>query len=98
MEAGIRGREVVRQLLTFLRKTEQEKKPLRLSGIVGETVKLIRATTPATINIRVNTLSESGLILGDPTQLRQVLMNLCTNASYAMREKGGKSGHRAERF
>ncbi len=89
MEAGIRGREVVRQLLTFLRKTEQEKKPLRLSGIVGETVKLIRATTPATINIRVNTLSESGLILGDPTQLRQVLMNLCTNASYAMREKGG---------
>jgi PAS domain S-box-containing protein len=89
MQAGIRGRELVRQMLTFSRKTEQEKKPLRLSGIVAETVKLIRATIPATISIRVKTLSESGLILADPTQMQQVLMNLCTNAAYAMREKGG---------
>ncbi len=89
MEAAIRGRELVRQLLTFSRKTEQEKKPLPVSGIVKETVKLIRATTPATISIRVNVLSESALILGDPTQIQQVLMNLCTNATYAMREKGG---------
>ena len=89
MEAGIRGRELVRQMLTFSRKTEQEKKPLRLGGIVEETIKLIRATIPATISIRVNTLGESGLILADPTQIQQVLMNLCTNAAYAMREKGG---------
>ena len=85
---AIRGRELVQQMLAFSRKTEQEKKPLRLSSIVKETVKLIRATTPTTISIKVNAMSESDLILGDPTQIQQVLMNLCTNAAYAMREKG----------
>ena len=79
----------MRQMLTFSRKTEQEKKPLRLSSIVKETVRLIRATTPTTISISVTSQSESGLILGDPTQIQQVLMNLCTNAAYAMQEKGG---------
>jgi len=89
MEAALRGRELVRQMLTFSRKTEQEKKPLRLSDIVKETARLLRATTPTTISIRVNVKSESGVILGDPVQIQQVLMNLCTNAAYAMREKGG---------
>ena len=89
MESSLRGRDLVRQMLTFSRKTEQEKKPLSLSSIVKETVKLIRATTPTTISIKVNTLSESGLILADPTQIQQVIMNLCTNAAHAMREKGG---------
>ena len=88
MEAGIRGRELVRQMLAFARKVEQEKKPLPVSTIVKESVKLLRATTPSTINIRVNASSEA-LILGDPIQIQQVLMNLCTNATYAMREKGG---------
>jgi CheY-like chemotaxis protein len=76
-------------MLTFSRKTEQEKKPLRLSDIVKETARLLRATTPTTISIRVNVKSVSGVILGDPVQIQQVLMNLCTNAAYAMREKGG---------
>ena len=89
MEASIRGRDLVRQMLAFSRKTEQEKKPLRLSSIVKETVTLIRAAIPATISIRVNTLSEPEMILADPTQMQQVLMNLCTNAAHAMREKGG---------
>ena len=88
MEAGIRGRELVRQMLTFCRKTEQEKKPLAVSSIVKETAKLIRSTTPATISIHVNASSDA-LILGDPTQIQQVLMNLCTNAAYAMRDEGG---------
>ena len=89
MEASLRGRELVRQMLTFSRKTEQEKKPLRVSSIVKETVRLLRAATPTTIAIRVNVENESSMILGDPTQIQQVLMNLCTNAAYAMREKGG---------
>jgi CheY-like chemotaxis protein len=88
MEAGIRGRELVRQMLTFSRKTEQEKKPLAVSSIVKETVKLLRATTPSTISITVNASTEA-LTLADPTQIQQVLMNLCTNAVYAMQEKGG---------
>ena len=89
MESALRGRELVRQMLTYSRKTEQEKKPLSLSSIVKETVKLIRATTPTTITIKVDTLRESGVILADPTQMQQVVMNLCTNAAHAMLEKGG---------
>ena len=54
MESSLRGRDLVRQMLTFARKTEQEKHPLSLSTIVKEAVKLIRATTPTTISIKVN--------------------------------------------
>ena len=89
MESSLRGRDLVRQMLTFSRKSEQEKKPLSLSSIVKETVKLIRATTPTTITITVDAPSESGMILADPTQMQQVILNLCTNAAHAMREKGG---------
>ncbi len=89
LESSLRGRDLVRQVLTFSRKTEQAKKPLSLNSMVNETVGLIRAATPTTIGIRVNALSESGLILADPGQIRQVIMNLCTNAAHAMQEKGG---------
>jgi CheY-like chemotaxis protein len=88
-DAGLRGRDLVRQMLTFSRKTEQEKKPLQLSSIVNETARLLRASTPSTIEIRVDVKSESGLILGDPTQIQQVLMNLCSNGAQAMQETGG---------
>ena len=89
MDAGLRGRELIRQMLTFSRQTEQEKKPLQLSTIVKETARFLRASIPATISIRVNVESESGPVLADPVQIQQVLMNLCTNAAHAMREKGG---------
>jgi PAS domain S-box-containing protein len=88
-EAGLRGRELVKQMLTFSRQTEQEKKPLQLSSIVKETIKLLRASIPATISIRTDVRSESGLIFADPTQIQQVLMNLCVNATHAMQERGG---------
>jgi PAS domain S-box-containing protein len=89
LEAALRGRELVTQMLTFSRKTDTEKKPLRLSTIIREGAKLLRASIPTTIDIRVNVLSESGVILADSTQIQQVLMNLATNAAHAMREKGG---------
>ena len=89
MDAGLRGRELIRQMLTFSRQTPQEKKPLLLSTIVNETARFLRASIPSTISIRVNVESESGLILADPVQIQQVLTNLCTNAAHAMREKGG---------
>jgi CheY-like chemotaxis protein len=56
---------------------------------VKETDQLLRASIPSTISIRVDVQSESGVILGDPVQIQQVLMNLCSNAAYAMRETGG---------
>jgi nitrogen-specific signal transduction histidine kinase/ActR/RegA family two-component response regulator len=89
MESSLRGRDLVRQMLIYSRKAEQERKPLSLSTIVEETVKFIRATTPTTISIKVDTLKDSGPILADPAQMQQVVMNLCTNAAHAMREKGG---------
>ena len=89
MEASLRGRELVKQMLTFSRKSEQVKKPVHLAAIVRETVRLIRATIPSTISIRIDASGEPGPVLGDPTQMQQVLMNLCTNAAHAMREKGG---------
>jgi CheY-like chemotaxis protein len=89
LEAGLRGRELVKQMLTFSRKTEQDKKPLHLSSVVKETMKLLRASIPATISVRTNVRDESGLVFADPTQMQQVLMNLCTNAAHAMQERGG---------
>ncbi len=89
LEGGIRARDLIKQMLIFSRKTEQEKKPLQLSSAINETMNLLRASTPSTIRVEVNVKSESGLILGDPVQLQQVVMNLCTNAVFAMRKKGG---------
>ncbi|MGD0231014.1 MAG: response regulator [Syntrophorhabdales bacterium] len=89
MEAGLRGRELVKQMLTFSRRTEQKKDLLQLSSIVKESMKLLGASIPSTINIRVKVDGGSGLVLADPTQMQQVLMNLCTNAAHAMLEKGG---------
>jgi signal transduction histidine kinase len=90
IEAGLRGRELIKQMLTFARKTAYEKKPLRLSGVIRETMALVRASIPATVGISTNIESESGLVMGDLNQIQQVLMNLCTNGADAMREKGGK--------
>lgn len=87
-EAGVRARELIKQMLTFSRKTEQEKKPLQLSLILKETMRLLRASIPTTVSIKLNIKSESGLILGDPVQIEQVFLNLCTNAAHAM-PKGG---------
>ncbi len=89
MEASLRGRELVRQMLLFSRKSDEEKKPIRLSSIVRESVKLLRASIPSSITMKVDVAGESGFILADPVQVQQVFMNLCTNAAHAMREKGG---------
>ena len=89
MEAGLRGRELIRQMLAFSRKGDLVKRPLAAASVVRETVKLLRASIPTTISIEVKVEREPGMILGDPVQLQQVLMNLSTNTAHAMREKGG---------
>ncbi len=76
MESSLRGRNLVRQMLAFARKAEQEKKPLSLRNIIDETAKLIRAITPTTITIRVNT-SGSALILGDLNQIHGPFLWFC---------------------
>lgn len=86
--AGHRAAELVKQILTFSNRREQELRPLRVQSIAQEAIKLLRATIPAHIEFKLNIDEGCDPILGDPTQIHQVVMNLCTNACHAMREKG----------
>ncbi|MEI6128191.1 MAG: PAS domain S-box protein [Pseudomonadota bacterium] len=88
LQASDRATDLVKQILTFSRQTEQEIKPVSPGLIIKETLKLLRASLPATIEIR-QTIKSNLFILGDPTQMHQIVMNLCTNAGHAMKEKGG---------
>ncbi len=89
VQAGHRAKDLVKQILTFSRQREQRQMPLKLTPVAKEVVKLLRSTLPATIEIRQNMKAESDTIFAEPTQMHQVLMNLCTNAAHAMRETGG---------
>jgi PAS domain S-box-containing protein len=91
LQAALRAGDLVKQILTFSRGTEQKKIPLQLSSIVKETLKMLRSSIPTTIEIKNNIQSE-GKVMADPTQIHQIIMNLCTNAYHAMRETGGILG------
>ncbi len=89
LKAAGRAKELVQQILSFSRRTEQELKPIGVASIVKETLKLLKVGLPATIDIQLTVDAEEGTILGDPTQMHQVVMNLCTNAYHAMLDTGG---------
>jgi signal transduction histidine kinase/ActR/RegA family two-component response regulator/streptogramin lyase len=84
-----RAAALVKQILAFSRQSKQEQKPLILADIIQEALKLFRSSLPATIDIRQKITAVSGAILGDPTQIHQVMMNLCANAAHAMKDSGG---------
>ena len=86
--ACLRAKDVVRQLLSFARKTMLEKKPINIISIVKESFKLLRSSIPTSIEIRQNIPKNIDTILADPTQINQVLINLCTNADHAMPDGG----------
>ncbi|MBN1841087.1 MAG: PAS domain S-box protein [Deltaproteobacteria bacterium] len=88
LKAGRRAKDLVKQILTFSRRTEQERMPLQIHRIVKEALKLLRASLPTTIEIRQKIDSKCGAVLADPTQIHEVVMNLCTNAYHAMRQNG----------
>ena len=88
LKAAFRARDLVRQILMFSRQSEVQFGPLQVNLIIKETLKLLRASLPATIQVRQD-LGDCGKILGDPTQVHQVVMNLCTNAYQAMGAEGG---------
>ncbi|MFW6082306.1 MAG: hybrid sensor histidine kinase/response regulator, partial [Desulfosalsimonas sp.] len=87
--AGRRARDVVRQLLTFSRRGEEEKSPQNISFVIKEGVRMIRSTTPSFIDIREDIATDLSLMMANPTQIHQLIINLCKNASDAMDEKGG---------
>ncbi len=83
-----RAAELTQQILTFSRQTEYEKQSIKLHLVVKEALKLMRSSIPATIEIK-ELIFSTGNIMADPTQMHQVIMNLCTNAYHAMNEFGG---------
>lgn len=88
-KAGERARDLVKQILTFARKQEGERITIEISRILKEAIMLLRSTIPTTIDIRYDIDAEQDTVFADPTQLQQIIMNLCTNATHAMEEKGG---------
>ncbi|MGD9158346.1 MAG: response regulator [Desulfobacteraceae bacterium] len=87
--ASCRAEEMVSRLLSFSRITDAEKKPIDLISSVDESLKLLRSSLPSDIEIKKNLPDSQLVILGDPTQLNQVMVNLCTNAAHAMNGSGG---------
>lgn len=89
LKASFRAKDLVNHILTFSRQRDQEKKPISLRIILKEALKLLRATIPTTIQIKTVIPEANSTVLADPTQIHQVIMNLCTNAYHAMPSKGG---------
>ena len=89
LKAGDRAKDLVKQILTFSRQGEKEFKPLRLDLIVSEALKMMRSSIPTSIEIRQSIKSDVPTVLADPTQVHQVMMNLCTNAAQALQDEHG---------
>ncbi len=88
LRATDRARDLIRRILTFSRQSAPENKPIQPKAVIQEALKLLRATLPASVEMQ-DELESDAFILADPTQLHQVVINLCTNAAQAMQEKGG---------
>jgi len=89
LTAANRARELVKQILTFGREGEENMKPLRITSVVREAMRTIKSSLPANIEVRENIKTTSSSVLANVVHIHQVLLNLCTNASHAMSEKGG---------
>lgn len=89
LKAGYRAQNLVKQILTFSRKGEQKLESFKPYVIVKEALKLLRASIPSTIEIQEEIDANSGAVTADPTNIQQVLMNLCTNALHAMENEQG---------
>jgi PAS domain S-box-containing protein len=89
LRATRRARDLVSQILTFSRKQLPERRPVRVAAVVDDVLRLLRATIPSTIEIRSEGTSADTHVFGEPTQLHQVLMNLCTNAAHAIGDHHG---------
>jgi signal transduction histidine kinase/ActR/RegA family two-component response regulator len=87
--AATRGKDLVQQILTFSREVNFDKKPVQLNTIVVEVLNLLKASFPPGIQVKQNLDPNIGTILADATHMHQIIMNLCTNAIYAMLQTGG---------
>jgi PAS domain S-box-containing protein len=92
LQAVLRGKELVKQIITFSRQREQERRPMKISPVLKETLKFLRSSLPQSIEIQEDIIADTDTVLADPSQIHQILINLCSNAAYAMREEGGRLG------
>ncbi len=90
LKAAFRARDLVKQILTFSRQHPQELQPVRIHSIVNECLKLLEASIPKTIRIETKIDSDCGLVIADPTEIHQIIINLATNAYHAMPPSGGE--------
>jgi DNA-binding response OmpR family regulator len=87
--AAFRAKELVQHLLTFCKKTEQKKTHIKISPILKYVINYLKTNIPSTIEIKKEIAKETGTVLADPTQIHQLILNLCQNAGQAMMENGG---------
>ena len=85
-----RARDLVRQILTFSRKSEGERVPQHLHLVVGEALRLLRSSLPAMVELEARVHANTPAVLADSTQIHQVVLNLCTNAAHALPKRGGR--------
>ena len=96
--AGNRARELVGQILSISRPDTQEMRPVPLNSLVKEAMKMLRSTIPSSISLQEGVCREQLMVLADPTQLHQVVVNLATNAKQAMPEQSGVMEVRLDRI
>jgi PAS domain S-box-containing protein len=89
LKAARRGSRLVKQILTFSRADKEGFKPIQVSEVVKEAINLIEASLPRNIHIKTHVATQMALCLADPTQIHQIVMNLCTNAFQSLRDQGG---------
>jgi PAS domain S-box-containing protein len=97
LQASSRATDLVRQILTFSRQERVERRPIQLRPVVAETIKLLRASIPSTIEFDISLATDAPPVLADATQIHQVIMNLGTNAWHAMKGKPGRLEIKLER-
>lgn len=98
LQGANRAASLVRQILAFSRQQEHQRVAVQLRHVVAEPVKLLRATIPAMIEFDVTLAADLPVVQADPTQIHQVVMNLCTNAAHAMQGRPGRLGVKLEKF
>lgn len=89
LDAGLRARGLIKQMLAFSRQTEVKKMAISVGPLIQETVKFLRASLPAMIEIKRSFSIDDAVVWADPTHIHQILMNLCTNSAHAMQDQGG---------
>ncbi len=98
MQAAIRATDLVRQILTFSRQQPQERRAIQLRPVVLESLKLLRATIPSTIEFDTSLAADAPTVLANANQIHQVLVNLGTNAWHAMKDRTGRLQVKLERW